>query len=151
MPDYLLDTNVGLRFVERSDRQHHIARRAVKTILANQDPIYVTAQNLIEAWNVGTRPLNRNGYGRSQRQVLCTIRLLERLFPLLVDTPAVYTEWLRLVVKYNVSGVQVHDARLVAVMLVHNVTYILTFNTIDFIDFVRYSPEGITAIDPVTV
>ena len=53
-------------------------------------------------------------------------------------------EWRRLVVNYGVSGVQVHDARLVATMLVHDVTHILTFNTQDFI---RYRPEGIIAID----
>lgn len=33
-------------------------------------------------------------------------------------------EWRRLVVNYGVSGVQVHDARLVATMLVHDVTHI---------------------------
>ena len=50
--------------------------------------------------------------------------------------------------KYRVSGVQVHDARLVAAMIVHDVTHILTFNTQDF---TRYAPDGIIAIDPATV
>jgi hypothetical protein len=59
-----------------------------------------------------------------------------------------YSNWRRLVVKYRVSGVQVHDARLVASMLVHDVTHILTFN---IQDFTRYAPDGIIAIDPATV
>jgi len=70
---------------------------------------------------------------------------LERLFPLLPDSANVYPVWRRLVVDYDVSGVQVHDARLVATMLVHDVKYILTFNIQDFI---RYRPEGIIAVNP---
>ena len=67
---------------------------------------------------------------------------------MLPDSPAVYRVWRRLVVDYDVSGVQVHDARLVAAMIVHDLTHILTFNTADFN---RYAPEGIIAVDPATV
>ena len=52
----------------------------------------------------------------------------------------------RLVVAYSVVGVKVHDARLVAAMLVHGVTHLLTLNTNDF---TRYS--SITAVHPRTV
>jgi len=38
----------------------------------------------------------------------------------------VYTKWRRLVVSFGVSGIQVHDARIVATMIVHGVTHILT-------------------------
>lgn len=47
---------------------------------------------------------------------------------------------------YRVSGVQVHDARLVAAMHVHNVNRILTFNTKDFARF-----TDIEAIDPTNL
>jgi predicted nucleic acid-binding protein len=60
--------------------------------------------------------------------------------------PAVYGEWRHLVVAAGVSGVQVHDAHLVAVMCVHSLTHILTFNTADF---TRY--PGITVVHPQTV
>ncbi len=50
--------------------------------------------------------------------------------------------------KFGVSGVQVHDARLAATMKANNITYILTFNTVDFI---RYTSEGIIAVNPGTV
>lgn len=49
---------------------------------------------------------------------------------------------------YRVSGVQVHDARLVAAMIFYDVTDIVIFNTTDF---TRYAPEGIIAVDPATV
>jgi hypothetical protein len=66
----------------------------------------------------------------------------------LPDAPSLYPEWRRLVVAYGVSGVQVHDARLVAAMNASRLTHILTFNTVDF---ARYAPEGIIAIDPAGV
>ena len=44
---------------------------------------------------------------------------------------------------HAVIGVQVHDARLVALLQVHGVTHILTLNTADFH---RY--HGITALSP---
>ena len=71
---------------------------------------------------------------------------LENLFPILPDVPEIYPEWRRLVVTYNVMGVNVHDARLVAAMLAHGLTNILTFNTNDF---TRYSE--ITTVHPTAV
>jgi predicted nucleic acid-binding protein len=51
---------------------------------------------------------------------------------LLPDSPAVFTEWRRLVTEHRVAGAQVHDARLAAVANVYGVRSILTFNTADF-------------------
>ena len=73
---------------------------------------------------------------------------LEEAFSLLPDSADVYREWRQLALEYEVSGVQVHDARLVASMIVHNVTHILTFNVTDF---ERYADEGIVAVDPAAV
>jgi predicted nucleic acid-binding protein len=73
---------------------------------------------------------------------------MERLLPMLADAPGIYPVWRRLVVAYGVSGVKVHDARLVAFMLNYKLNHILTFNTADF---VRYSPEGVVAVDLSTV
>ena len=50
----------------------------------------------------------------------------------MADTASVYDEWERLVIQYQVKGVNVHDARLTAAMLVHGLTHILTFNIEDF-------------------
>jgi hypothetical protein len=62
---------------------------------------------------------------------------------LLPENEGVYREWRRIVVEFAVSGVQVHDARLVAAMLVHGVSHILTLNVADF---GRY--DGITVVPP---
>lgn len=73
-------------------------------------------------------------------------RLFESRLRLLPDNLAVHEEWRRLIVDYDVSGVQVHDTRLVAAMRVHGVEKILTFNTKDFARF-----AGIQAVHPEEV
>jgi predicted nucleic acid-binding protein len=50
------------------------------------------------------------------------------------------------VLEHRVSGIQVHDARIVAAMTVHQVNSILTF---DLDDFARYS--DITVVHPAKV
>jgi predicted nucleic acid-binding protein len=54
---------------------------------------------------------------------------------LLPDTLDTHIEWRRLLVAHSISGVQVHDARLVASMHIHGVDRILTFTTRDFVRF----------------
>lgn len=52
---------------------------------------------------------------------------LEDLFLVLPDVPEIYPEWKRLILQYGVVGVNVHDARLVASMLVHRRSPYLNF------------------------
>jgi hypothetical protein len=59
----------------------------------------------------------------------------------------IYDVWERLVAQYQVSGVNDHDARLTAAMVVHGITHILTFN---IEDFNRYAGE-ITPVHPTAV
>lgn len=55
-------------------------------------------------------------------------------------------EWERLAVEHRVIGKKAHDARIVAVMSVHRIGLILTFNVGDF---ARY--PGISAVSPKDV
>ena len=142
---YLVDTNVLLRFSRHGDPGYQIAQDVVLKLEAEGHQLQTALQNLAEFWNVSTRPANQNGFGRTLSATNLLLQELELLFPLLPDSQTVYRIWRRLVVDYDVSGVQVHDARLVATMLVHDVKHILTFNTVDFI---RYADEGIIAVDP---
>lgn len=145
---YLVDTNILLRFADRTHPLHPRVRAAVRTLRAEGHRLRATPQNCIEFWNVATRPADRNGLGLEPADADQLLRLVERLFPVLPDVPAVYPQWRQLVVAFDVSGVQVHDARLVAAMRIHSVTHILTFNVIDF---VRYAALGIVAVDPLTL
>jgi predicted nucleic acid-binding protein len=122
------------------------AANAIRTLRGRGEQLHIVLQNLIEFWNVYTRPIERNGLGRSVAETQAEVNRLKALFPLLLDTEAIYQEWERLVVAYGIRGINVHDARLVAAMLVHGLTHILTFNVSDF---ARYSE--ITTINPSTI
>ena len=145
---YLVDTNVLLRFSRLENPRYQISRDAVHKLEADGHQLQTTLQNFAEFWNVSTRPTERNGFGRTPVETDELLQDLEKAFSLLPDSDDVYREWRRLVVKYNVSGVQVHDARLAASMIAHNVTRILTFN---LTDFERYADEGIVAVNPAAV
>ena len=145
---YLVDTNVLLRFLRHDDPSHQIVQDAVHKLEAGGHQRQTTLQNLAEFWNVSTRPSNENGFGQTPVETDQLLQELELLFSLLSDSDDVYREWRRLVVDYDVAGVQVHDARLAASMIAHNVTHILTFNVTDF---ERYKLEGIMAVDPAAV
>ncbi len=145
---YLTDTNFLLRFSYRTDLRHRIVRLAARKLRADGHQLQAVSQNFAEFWNASTRPIDRNGFGLTPLEADQHLRRIEQLFPLLPDSPAVYSEWRQLIVNYGVSGVQVYDARLVAAMISHGVTYILTFNTADF---ARYISAGIVAVDPSTI
>jgi predicted nucleic acid-binding protein len=57
---------------------------------------------------------------------------IEEFCSIMPESVDVYTEWKRLVSFHRVTGVQVHDARLVAAMNVYGIDRILTFNGSDF-------------------
>jgi predicted nucleic acid-binding protein len=122
------------------------AVNAIATLRGRGEQLHIVPQNLIEFWNVYTRPLERNGLGHTAAEAEAEVNRLKAFFSLLPDTSEIYQEWERLVVVYAVRGVNVHDARLVAAMLVHGLTHVLTFN---ISDFARYSE--ITAVHPTTV
>ncbi len=128
----LVDTNILLRSVEPVHPQHAVAVEAVYRLLAESTPVYFTFQNIAEFWNVATRPNKNNGLGFSIASTLGEVEKIEGLLTLLPDTPAVYAEWRRIIVENGVSGVKVHDARLIATMKTHGVRSLLTFDVDDF-------------------
>jgi predicted nucleic acid-binding protein len=113
---YLVDTNVLLRFADRTHPLHPRVRAAVRVLRAEGHRLRTTPQNCVEFWNVVTRPADKNGLGLEPANADRLLRLMERLVPVLPDVPAVYPQWRQLVVAFGVSGVQVHNARLVAAM-----------------------------------
>lgn len=142
----LVDTNILLRSIDPIHPMNAVTIQALTTLRSQGEQLYITPQNLIEFWNVYTRPVERNGFGRSPQEAEVEVSQIRTLFPLLPDTAAIYPQWEKLVSAYAISGVKVHDARLVAVLLVHGLAHILTFNVEDFVRF-----SEITAVHPTTV
>jgi predicted nucleic acid-binding protein len=64
----LADTNILLRWVLAAHADNPLVRAAIDALLLRGDAVYITAQNLIEFWNVATRPPERNGFGLTPAQ-----------------------------------------------------------------------------------
>jgi predicted nucleic acid-binding protein len=128
----LADTNILLRRTQPGHEHHTAAVESVAKLLADGESVYYTPQNIAEFWNVATRPADKNGMGLPVATAQGEVEKIERLLMLLPDSPMAFGEWKRLVARHGVMGVQVHDARLVALMAVHGVRRLLTFNVGDF-------------------
>ena len=142
MSDYLIDTNILVRLILPQDPLNPAAAGAVDELKRRGEKTCVAAQNLIELWSVATRPAEVNGLGMTVEKVKSEIEQIEKMFRVLDDFASVYKRWKDLVISHSVRGRQVHDARLVALMLEHKIGNILTFN-VD--DFARYSEIGATS------
>jgi|SRR5271163_3272021 len=142
----LVDTNILLRLTRRSDPLYSRVDTALVGLAGAGTILFYTLQNIAELWNAMTRPISRNGFGLTVAEAEREVLAIEKGMSLLPDREAVYHEWRRIVVQNNVSGVQVHDARLAAIMYVHGVSHILTLNVADFSRF-----QGLTVIHPDNV
>lgn len=143
---YLVDTNILLRLVQKNSPMHSDTQRAILMLKRQGELLYIIPQNLIEFWAVATRAINSNGLGLSTAQALQETEKLKKIFILHLDTPEIFCEWESLIVKYQVMGKQVHDTRLVAAMITHQITHLLTFNINDFKRF-----SEIVVVDPCSV
>lgn len=142
---YLLDTNILLRWMRPGDAQHEAARQAIETLTIQGEILYVTTQSILEFWYVATRNPARNGYGLTPEQVEPQVQRIERAFSIVADVPLIYQVWRQLLVAYGVIGIQVFDARLVAVMQTLAIENILTFNGPDFAAY------GVNVVAPESV
>ena len=130
---YLLDTGILLRLVNRADPLFPSVRNAARTLRARGHTFCTATQNAAEFWNVCTRPGTvRGGLGLSLDEAARRLRIIERGVTVLSETDTTYQTWKALIVSHSVHGVQVHDARLAALMASYVLTHLLTLNKAEF-------------------
>ncbi|WP_145247028.1 type II toxin-antitoxin system VapC family toxin [Aeoliella mucimassa] len=139
----LLDTNLLLRAMQPSHPDSGVARSAMHSLRAVGHQLCVVPQVVYEFWVVATRPTEVNGLGLSTERANLEVDRMVSLFPLRRDERSVFDHWRDLVATYQVAGKKAHDCRLVAAMVRHGISHILSFNHADFTRF-----EEITAISP---
>lgn len=147
---FLIDTSILVRLANATDAHHAVAARSVLELHRRGEVLHMTPQVLIEFRNVATRPKAANGAGLPIADAEAHAVAFESRFPLLADTPDIYPAWKALVSALGIIGKQVHDARLVAVCHVHQVTHLLTFNVSHFLRMAAFGP-GIAVVDPASV
>ena len=142
---FLVDTNILSRLAQPTHRQHATARNALESLRLANHHGFVVPQVFYEFWVVGTRPIAQNGLGLSIEEVAAELAAIKKLFRLFRDERTIFEKWEQLVESHGISGKPAHDARLVAAMMRHGLTHILTFNAQDF---TRYQADGIVPITP---
>ena len=109
---------------------HHLAAAALQR-LSSQGPVAITRQILREYLAVVTRPQSWAA-PMPLPQALAQSEEIRQRFIVLEDGPDVWTQFRMLASRFNFGGKQVHDANIVATMLAHGETRLLTFNAKDF-------------------
>jgi len=141
----LIDTGILLRAFDPTSPSFRPIRLVLRDLWKRQERVVVAVQNLAEFWNVSTRPSDRNGYGLPIERVARRLATIERGCKVITEDEESFRQWKMLLRTHAVSGVAVHDARLVSVMLAHRIANIFTLNEQDF----RRYP-GITITTPAS-
>ena len=140
----LADSGILIRYFQPADAAYIGIHATLSRLQSSGDELVIALQNVAEFWNVCTRPKTaRGGLGLSIPETSRRLQILKKRIPILSEHAGTYAIWRGLVVHHRVSGRQVHDARLAALMLAHGLTHIHTLNGPDFARF-----PGITVIDP---
>ena len=126
----VVDTNVLVHSSNAGSPEHHRARTALAR-LRSQGPVAVTRQVLREYLAATTRPQPWSRPLTLSEATADTAAFIHS-FPVLEDGPAVWNELMALTRRFAFGGKQVHDANIVAAMLAHGETRLLTFNAADF-------------------
>jgi len=146
---YLLDSGILLRLTDQRDAKHDEVQSSVRNLIGRGEDLLITTQNVAEFCSVATRPQVNNGLGLAPNEALQLLQQeIEPICSIIAELDSTYGELKHLIAKYAVVGKQVHDARLVALMISWQIENILTLNDRDFR---RYQPEGITIVTPASL
>jgi predicted nucleic acid-binding protein len=131
----MLDTNVFLAATDEGRAEHDQALAIVNEWPAQGTTLYTSGQIMREYLAVATRPAEKNGLGLALNDALANVRALRSRTRLLAEDDRVADQLLSLLDETACGGKQVHDANVVATMLVHGIDTIVTINVGDFTRF----------------
>ena len=133
----MLDTNVLLAATDEGRAQHDQALRIVNDWPGRGTTLYTSGQIMREYLAVATRPAEQNGLGMALADALANVRAFRARTSLLAEDGKVADRLLTLLDDIACGGKQIHDANVVATMLVHGIDTIVTINLADFTRFER--------------
>lgn len=123
-----LDSNVLLAATDHTRSAHAAAVAALEQWPAAGTTLYASGQVLREYLVVATRPVEVNGLGLSSREAWSNAAALRARLRLLDEDVAVNQRLLEIGGTTEIVGKQIHDANLVATMLVHGLDTLATDN-----------------------
>ncbi len=131
----VLDTNVLLAATDEARQEHEHAVAAINLWPASGLVLYTSGQIMREYLAVATRPVDQNGLGMARPDAVANVRALRARLNLLAEDIKVSDRLLELLETIECAGKQIHDANVVATMLVHGIDTVVTMNVNDFARF----------------
>jgi predicted nucleic acid-binding protein len=134
----VLDTNVLLAATDEARADHRAALAWLNERPASGVALYTSGQILREYLAVATRPADRNGLGMPRSAALANVRALRGRLRFLIEDGKVADRLLKLLEAVDCTGTRVHDANVVATMLVRGIDTVVTSNVDDFARFAAH-------------
>ena len=128
MSGFFVDTNV---LIDASNRARSSHLSAIQLLGSGLD-LSLSAQVIREYLGVATRPAGRNGLGLSPDRALRNLDELRRVVRLVPEERPLSPTLLSLIRDHGCRGRAIHDANIVAAMLVHGIPTLVTANVSDF-------------------
>ena len=133
----LVDTNTLVYDRVALSPFHHAAVTRLRDLAAAGHPLWLSRQVLREYLAVMSRPGVLTA-PVAMTALFADVRSFEVRFLIAEDGPAVTAHLLALLAAVPCAGKQVHDANLVATMLAHGISKLLTHNVADFSRFTAH-------------
>jgi len=130
-----LDTNILVRATIKTAPLHQEAQSLLNQLWQSESQLWVSPQVLREYFSTLTRPQTYS-YTPDKNQVIEQIRRFKQTFFIAEETISVSDQLLTLTEKVLIAGKQIHDANIVATMLVYKIDTLATHNLEDFKRFV---------------
>jgi predicted nucleic acid-binding protein len=134
----MVDTNVLVAATDEGRAEHHEALTILNDWPTRNTTLCISGQIVREYLTVATRPADSNGLGLKPPDALGNVRAIRERATLLAEDATVAERLLGLLADVECSGKQVHDASVIATMLVHGVGTVVTMNIRDFARFGAY-------------
>lgn len=125
-----IDTNILLRMILTQMNQHAEVDALVKRTIHEGAELWISGQVIREFIVQATHPRTL-AEPLTIEQVVREIEAMKPLFQIADETAAVRDKLLELLQQYPTQGKQVHDANIVATMLVYEIDKLLTLNVDD--------------------
>lgn len=142
----LVDAGILLRLCTSTRDRFPWVYQAVRKLQAGGCELCFTRQVAAEFLYVSTRPICAQGHGLSRSEAVKLLAAAAEAMTLLPENSAAESRCNELIATHRLSGARIHDARLAADMLTHNLSHLLTLDTASFANF-----AGIETLHPSAI
>ncbi|MBX3065941.1 MAG: type II toxin-antitoxin system VapC family toxin [Anaerolineae bacterium] len=125
-----IDTNIILRATVDTMPLHSEADNLLKSLRKRRISLWISNQVIREYLVQMTRPQNFS-YTLKVEDVVSNVERLKKTFHIANDSPEVVAQLLSLIQEIPVGGKQIHDANIIATMLVNKIDILVTHNVDD--------------------